>query len=369
MTTLNFLLIDGDVIRQLISRFIQNAYLGDTIYVVSLLVAAYLISKIFKIVVRLVEKHITSNTETDLDDKIVALVDKSVAQFIYILAWYFSFEEIKANFTETTQKVILGTAVVILIFLICLFLSRLVGIFVHWFKENVTSKTETTVDDELVPLVERIIKIIIYVAGAAAVLKYFSVDLTAFAVGGAAVSFAVGYAAQDTLSNMISGFVIMFDRPFRVGDRIRLISSNQVGDVVSIGLRSTKILNFENNIVIIPNSEIAKSQLINISYPNPAARIKLDLGVAYGTDLELVKKLMLECALSNKDVLRDPEPKAAFIEFKDSALIVTLICRISHYKDEFRVSEELRLSIAEVFEKYAIDIPFPQQVVHVKQVK
>lgn len=358
-------IMEGDFIRQFIAQYTHSTYLGDAVYVMILLTIGYLISKVIKGIVHLVEKYVTSNTETDLDDKIIQLIDKSIVQFVYIWAWYFSLQEVKDNFTPTAQKVIFGGAVAVLVFLICLFFSRLVTILVQWFKENVTSKTETDIDDELVPLVERILIIIIYIVGAASVLKYFSIDLTGLAIGGAAASFAIGYASQDTLSNMISGFVIMFDRPFRVGDRIRLVASNQIGDVISIGLRSTKILNFDNNVVIIPNSEIAKSQLINLSYPDPAFRIKLDIGVAYGTDLNLVKSLLLDIAKSNKDVLKDPEPKAAFIDFKDSAMIVTLICRIANYKDEFRVSEELRLGISASFAKHNIEIPFPQQVVRV----
>ena len=358
--------LQGDFIRQYISEFTNNTYLGDLIYVAIIFFTAFLLTLFVKLVIKLIEKYITTNTETDLDDKILDLVNKSIFQLIYIIAFYLSFEEIRDNFQPKVQAFAIGTSYSIIVFLVCLFVSRLITILTQWFKDNVLSKTETEVDDEFAPLVERLLKVIVYAAGISVVLKYFEVDLTGLAIFATAVSFAMGYASQDTLSNMISGFVIMVDRPFRVGDRIKLVASNQTGDVISIGLRSTRILNFDNHFVVIPNSEIAKSQLINLSYPDPASRIKIDLGVAYGTDLETVKKLLVDIAKSHKDVLPDPEPKSYFVDFKDSALMMTLICRVAHYKDEFRVSEELRLLINSGFAEKKIEIPLPQHVVHMK---
>lgn len=357
---------EGDFIRQFIADHISNPYLGDSLYVAVMLFVAFLLTHVVRFIITLIEKYITQATETDLDDKILELINKSIFQLLYILAFYFSFQEVKDNFSEKAQNIAIGTSFSIIIFLICLFFSRLVTVLTQWFKETVASKTETDIDNEFAPLVERLLKIVVYVIGAAVVLNYFKIDLTGLAIFATAVSFAFGYASQDTLANMISGFVIMVDRPFRVGDRIKLVASNQTGDVVSIGLRSTKILNFDNHFVVIPNSEIAKSQLINLSYPDPASRIKIDLGVAYGTDIELVKKLLVEIATSHSDVLKDPEPKSFFLDFKDSYLSVTLVCRVANYKDEFRVSEELRMEINKKFTEKNIEIPFPQHVIHMK---
>ncbi|MCK6603050.1 MAG: mechanosensitive ion channel [Bacteroidetes bacterium] len=353
-------------VRVWISGFITDNMWGDLAFMGLMLAAGFVLAMIVKGIVKLIERFVTTATETDLDDKILSLINQSIAQVIYIVAFYYSFDEIREHFSEIWQKIIIGLAVTTFVFLICRFLSKLFDIIMQWYIETIASKTETSIDDELAPLVERLVKIVIYVTGVAVVLNYFHVDLTGLAIGGAAVSFAVGYASQDTLSNMISGFVIMIDRPFRVGDRVKLVTSQLTGDVIRIGLRSTKILNFDNHVVIIPNSEIAKSQLINLSYPDPASRIKMDIPVAYGTDLELAKKLLVEIATGHAEVLKDPEPKAFFIEFKDSELLVTLVCRVAHYKDEFRVAEDLRLAIDRVFRDNRIEIPLPQQVVYLR---
>jgi len=353
-------------VRVWISGFIADNMWGDLAFMGLMLAAGFVLAMVVKGIVKLIERFVTTATETDLDDKILSLINQSIAQVIYIVAFYYSFDEIREHFSDIWQKVIIGLAVTTFVFLICRFLSKLFDIIMQWYIETIASKTETSIDDELAPLVERLVKIVIYVTGVAVVLNYFHVDLTGLAIGGAAVSFAVGYASQDTLSNMISGFVIMIDRPFRVGDRVKLVTSQLTGDVIRIGLRSTKILNFDNHVVIIPNSEIAKSQLINLSYPDPASRIKMDIPVAYGTDLELAKKLLVEIAAGHAEVLKDPEPKAFFIEFKDSELLVTLVCRVAHYKDEFRVAEDLRLSIDRVFRENKIEIPLPQQVVYLR---
>lgn len=361
------IILDLKSVRAWIAYYVPDSVMGDLAFMGLMLTAGFVLAMIVKLIVKLVEKYVTTATETDLDDKVLSLVNQSIAQVIYIIAFYFSFDEIREHFSEHSQKIIIGIAVTIFVFLICRFFSRLFDIVLQWFIENVASKTETSIDDELAPLIDRLVKIFIYVAGAGVVLKYFDVDLTGLAIGGAAVSFAVGYASQDTLANMIAGFVIMIDRPFRVGDRVKMVTSGLIGDVIRIGLRSTKILNFDNHVVIIPNSEIAKSQLINLSYPDPASRIKLDIPVAYGTDVNMVKALLVNLAKAHPEVLEDPEPKSFFIEFKDSELLLTLICRVSHYKDEFRVAEDLRLAIEKSFRENGIVIPFPQIVVHQRE--
>jgi small-conductance mechanosensitive channel len=167
---------------------------------------------------------------------------------------------------------------------------------------------------------------------------------------------------------MIAGFTIMLDRPFRVGDRIQL-ASGEKGDVVEIGLRSTKILTFENTLLIIPNESIVKEMVWNLSYPNPIIRVKVDVGVAYGTDPERVKQIMVDVAKQHPEVLDDPEPKAYLINFGDSSLDFTLVGRVANYGDQWRVQEELRIAIYKAFEKEGIEIPFPQRVVHMVQPK
>ncbi|MFN3873725.1 MAG: mechanosensitive ion channel family protein, partial [Ignavibacterium sp.] len=195
------------------------------------------------------------------------------------------------------------------------------------------------------------------------VLAKFKVDISAFVVSLGVGSLAIALAAQETLSNMISGFIIMTDRPFRIGDRIRY-ADNQVGDVVDIGIRSTKILDFDNNIVIIPNNEIVKSRLVNITYPNSLTRVVVEVGVAYGTDIKKVKEILLKVADEDPDCSKQIAPEVFLINFGTSSLDFRLVARTDDYRNAWVMQCRLREKIYEEFNKNNIEIPFTQIVVH-----
>jgi small-conductance mechanosensitive channel len=178
-------------------------------------------------------------------------------------------------------------------------------------------------------------------------------------------SLAIALAAQETISIMISGFIIMIDRPFRIGDRIR-IGTDILGDVVAIGIRSTKIMDFDRNITIVPNNDIVKSRIINLTYPNILTRVLVEVGVAYGSDIDKVKEVMLKCALENSLRSTDIMPEVNFMKFGDSSLDFRLDVKTDDYKDAFTLGCQLREAIYKAFEKEKIEIPFPQRVVYLK---
>jgi small-conductance mechanosensitive channel len=162
---------------------------------------------------------------------------------------------------------------------------------------------------------------------------------------------------------MIGGFVIMTDRPFRVGDRIKL-PTGDIGDVQEIGIRSTKILDFDNNLIVSPNAELIKGKIVNYSYPAEHIRIAVDVGVAYGTDLERAKSIMTKFAMEHPDVMKDPPPAVFLIGFGESSLNLQLNGRTSDYRMKFADETTLREQIYGAFLKEGIQIPLPQRVVH-----
>jgi small-conductance mechanosensitive channel len=176
-------------------------------------------------------------------------------------------------------------------------------------------------------------------------------------------SLAIALAAQDTLANMIAGFVIMIDRPYRVGDRIQL-PSGEVGDVAEIGLRSTRVLNFDNNFLVVPNAEMVKSKIVNYSYPQESIRAFVDVGVEYGTDIDKAKQTLLNLASNHSYVLKDPAPEVFLIDFGQSAVILRLNMRTDDFKKKWPVETSIREQIYKAFANADIKIPLPQQVVH-----
>jgi len=194
------------------------------------------------------------------------------------------------------------------------------------------------------------------------VLKHFNYDIfslvTALGIG----SLAIGMAAKDTLAHMISGFTIMLDRPFRIGDRIQLIGG-QVGDVTDIGLRSTKIRTPDNQMLIIPNSDLCNTMLTNQAFPDSRVKGRVNIGVAYGSDVDRVKALLTATAGEVGGVLTDPAPEAYFVSFGDSALNMSLFFWVEEYTSLFGVTDAINSLILKRFDEHSIEIPFPTRTV------
>ena len=169
-------------------------------------------------------------------------------------------------------------------------------------------------------------------------------------------------AAKDTLAHMISGFTLMLDRPFRIGDRIQL-SGGQIGDVVDIGLRSTKIKTMDNLLLIIPNSDLCNTMLINQAFPDASVKGRINIGVAYGSDVDKVKETLVATALDIESVLRDPPPESYFVSFGDSALNMALFFWVEEYSQLFAVTDRINLMILRRFNESGIEIPFPTRTI------
>jgi len=178
-------------------------------------------------------------------------------------------------------------------------------------------------------------------------------------------SMAIGLAAKDTLANMISGFTLMVDRPFRVGDRIQL-AGGETGDVMEIGLRCTRIRTFENNILVVPNTELVNTKVINQCFPDSVMRGKAKVGVAYGADIDKVKAIMLDIANSHPQIVKTPPPIVLFTEFADSSLTVQMFYWVKNCMEVGIVQDEINCKIKKRFEEEGIEIPFPIRTVYLK---
>jgi small-conductance mechanosensitive channel len=173
---------------------------------------------------------------------------------------------------------------------------------------------------------------------------------------------------QDTLANFFAGIHILTDRPFKVGDTI-LIDGDYCR-VEKIGLRSTWLYNrFDHDIVIFPNKQIAADKIVNLTEPDQKFKVKAAVGVAYGSDLDLVQRIMIESIRKQPGVILDDpdrEPFVRFQEFGDSSLNFKVTAWIHDIFDQWKIAHDTRLEINRRFEEEGIEIPFPQRVVHME---
>lgn len=324
--------------------------------------------RLIKFLFKRIIHRFTRQTETTLDDVIV----ESIASPLYWLALVYAFQVAlnRLDFFFEELAFDLDALYFVLFWLIFSIIAwRLVDNLAKWYEHELSQTKELELSEELMPFLRRMLLIVLAVIASIIFLDYFSIEVGGFIATLGVGSVAVALAAQATLSDTINGFVIMFDRPFRIGDRIELLELNTWGDVVDIGLRSTRIRTRDNRMVIVPNSVIGKSLVVNHSYPDAQYRIQINIGVAYGTDLEEARRV-LESAVREVDgVLQDRPVEALFLMFGPSSLDFRVRWWIESYVDTRRMFDKVNTVVYKRLEEAGIEIPFPQQVVTYKPEK
>ncbi|MBU0683117.1 MAG: mechanosensitive ion channel, partial [Candidatus Omnitrophica bacterium] len=208
-----------------------------------------------------------------------------------------------------------------------------------------------------------IIKYLMLTAGLLIGLGALGIELAAFTIFAGTVGIGIGFGLQDIAKNFISGLVMLVERPVKVGDYIEV--NELPGRVRAIKARSTVIDTFDNISVIIPNADFMNKQIINWSYTDKLIRLKITVGVAYGTDIDLVKSSLLEVAVNHSKVLTMPEPYVWFEEFGESSLVFDLFVWTNEPNSRFTVKSELNFAVDKMFKEKKIRIPFPQRDVHI----
>lgn len=205
----------------------------------------------------------------------------------------------------------------------------------------------------------RLTQYIIVALGVLLALKTgFNLDLTSIAVIFTALSVGIGFGLQYIAADIASGFILLFERPVRVGDRISV--GKEEGDVQSINLRTTVLLTNDRVSVIVPNSKLVRDQLINWSYGDPRARMSIPAGVAYGSNIDLVTTTLLRATEEVDNVLRDPPPKVQFLKFNDWSLDFRLLVWTNRPRLHTQIRSDINYRIEKLFREVGIEIPFPQ---------
>jgi len=212
-------------------------------------------------------------------------------------------------------------------------------------------------------LFKNMLRVAIVTIGILWILTIWNVNLTPLFASAGIAGIAVALAAKDTLANFFGGISIFVDKPFKVEDYI-ILDTGERGEVVDIGIRSTRIKTRDDVLITIPNSILANVKIINESAPVPRFRIRIPVGVAYGSDLEKVDNILVDIARSNSMVSKEPEPRARLRLFGDSSIDFELLCWVDDPRNRGLVTHQLINATYKAFRKEGISIPFPQRDVH-----
>ncbi len=210
-----------------------------------------------------------------------------------------------------------------------------------------------------------IVRYLILILGFVIIMQTEGIDLSALTILAGALGVGIGFGLQNVTNNFVSGIIILFERPIKVGDRIEV--GDVFGDVVNISMRSTTVITNDNIAIIVPNSDFISSKVINWSYNDRNVRFNIPIGVSYKEDPENVKKILLEIAADIEGVLKRPAPEVLFSEMGDSSINFVLRVWTDEYINKPLILKSLLyFEIFKRFKKAGIEIPFPQRDLHIK---
>lgn len=210
----------------------------------------------------------------------------------------------------------------------------------------------------------RIVHYLIMITGVVVAFQFVGVDLAGLTVIFGLLSVGIGFGLQNITSNFISGLILLFERPIKVGDRVT--AGDIEGDVTSINMRATTIQSLDNISIIVPNSEFISSTVTNWSYGDPKIRLRIEVGVSYSSDLDTVIKALTEVALEHPDVLKTPEPLVLLSGFGDSSWDMVLVVWLGTPKRYYLTRSEINCAIVKKFRDRDVEIPFPQRDLHIR---
>jgi len=219
-------------------------------------------------------------------------------------------------------------------------------------------------DENTRHVIQKLTQYMLVTLGAIVSFQFIGIDLSGLAVVFGLLSVGIGFGLQNLTSNFISGLILLFGRPIRIGDRVTV--GDTEGDVIDISIRSTTINSLNNISMIVPNSEFISSTVINWSHGDKKIRIDLDVGVSYDSDLDKVLRCLKEVADENKEVLRFPKADVLFCGFGDSSWDLQLRIWIADPKRNRLVRSDINCDIVRKFRENDIEIPFPQRDLHVR---
>jgi len=279
-------------------------------------------------------------------------------QSISARAWYY----LNHKFTIGNIEVSVTTLIeAVLIFAIALVLSRTLS---SVLQRRIAKRAYF--DPGLRYTLGRLTQYVIIALGLLLALKAgFSLDLTSIAVLFTALSVGIGFGLQYLAADIASGFILLFERPVRVGDRITI--GEDEGDVQSINLRTTVVATNDRISIIVPNSKLVSQRLINWSYGDPRARIAIPVGVAYNSDIDLVTRTLLQATEEVDNVLRDPSPKVQFLKFGDWSLDFRLLVWTNRPRLHTQIRSDINYRIEKLFREAGIEIPFPQTELRLRE--
>ena len=326
-----------------------------------------------------VQKRFAAKTETDLDDELVQTVRQAFR--LTVVAWALwrilgmwvpdlgavNEEGVRVVYDTQPRDWVWGVWIAVVFFP----LSRFVGHLMRTFETRVISRTsETALDETALPMINKFVRFTVIAVGMLLAMTHLGIQIAPLLAGAGVVGLALSLAAKDTLSNLIAGVLLIMDRPFQVGDRIELWSAPREtgtwGDVIEIGLRATKIRNPDNLVIVVPNNEIMRRDIINYTMSGQDIRLRIPFSCAYESDIERAKVLLKEAAHEVEGVKLEPVPIVIVRGFGQSEVNLQLRVWILEARNRRRIADEITEKAVVKFHQAGVEIPYPKRELYIR---
>ncbi len=350
----------------MLQDILSRSYYGNTasawLTALAIMVGALLLGKLGYWIFGNVVKKLTVKTKTKLDDLIIDMIEEPIVLVISIGGIWYGFNTLEVPARAATW---MGNALhFVIILTIAWLVSRLLDALYREYLVPIASRTETDLDDQLLPILRKGTKIAVWCVGLIVALNNAGYDVGALIAGLGIGGLALAMAAKDTVSNIFGGFTIFSDRPFNLNDRVKVAGYD--GFIREIGVRSTRLQTLEGRIVTIPNSTFSDSPVENVSL-EPTRKVAVNLGLTYDTTPEKMKRAiacLLEIAAQEQTV--DDNALVSFTEFGDSAMNILFIYYIKPDADILGTQTAINMAILESFNRESLEFAFPTQTLYTK---
>ena len=302
-------------------------------------------------------QQLSAKTMTDLDDRVVKLLSRPIFNTVFLIGLTLATRA--AGLPEGANRVVINILLSIIVFSWLMASFPFFRLLLDALGRN--SHRFQLVEPRTIPLFDLVIKLLLALIGGYVLLMIWGINPVGWLASAGIVGIAVGFAAKDTLANLFSGFFILADSPYKIGDYINLDTGDR-GQVTHVGMRSTRIITRDDVEITVPNAVIANSKIINESGgPSTRMRLRVKVGVAYGSDVDQVCEVLDGVAKDHEKVCKDPAPRVRMRGFGDSSLDFELLCWIGEPVLRGLVYHELYMAVYKALNAAEIEIPFPQR--------
>lgn len=360
-------------VSDILNQDIFGVSIGKLVMFFIIILLTFIIRSVFLYIIEQKLTALVKKTQTEFDDLLLNAIKNPLSYLILLQGFYIAIISLQlpetiSQFDITVSDIVRGIYILAFSFIMLYFVFRVIDI-IAFFLHREAKKSKSTLDDQLVPLVVKSLRVLVVMVGVLFILQNFGYNITSLLAGLGLGGLAFALAAQDTVSNLFGSITIFSDKPFKLGDWISI--GDIEGTVEDIGFRSTRVRRFDQALVTVPNSQFIKGGVINHSAMKKR-RIYFNLGVIYGTSADKIK----EVVAGIKKIIEEDHRfdhsfyMVKFTEFGAYSLNIFIYCftKTTVWNDFLTVHEEFNLKIMHLLEELDVEIAFPSQMLYLNQI-